>query len=116
MVTERTIILPPNPEGGGQDAQYKLTVMVPKRRFLTYLLNRWWVVLLCLVLTVGFILAYETLREGKYVSSAVLYVSGEVQLTPYSLVNEESLQFFGTQIELLKSERLQAAAYNEAGI
>ena len=90
--------------------------MVPKRRFLTYLRSRWWVVLLCLVLTVGNILTYETLHEGKYVSSAVLYVSGEVLLTPNTLISDESLHFFGTQIELLKSARLQVAAYEEVGI
>ena len=30
----KTIILPPNLDGSAHDAQYRLTVMVPKRRFL----------------------------------------------------------------------------------
>ena len=43
-------------------------------------------------------------------------MSGEVLLTPNTLISDESLDFFGTQIELLKSARLQVAAYEEVGI
>jgi capsular exopolysaccharide synthesis family protein len=116
-VTEKTIILPENGNGNGHGAAYQLSVLVPKRRYLSYLRERWWVVLLCLVLAVGTVLVYETIRPESYKSFAQLYLSGEVQLdTINNLLNEESLNYFGTQIELLKSARLQSEVFEKLGI
>jgi Mrp family chromosome partitioning ATPase/uncharacterized protein involved in exopolysaccharide biosynthesis len=116
MVTERTIILPPNPEGGSQDAQYRLTVMVPKRRYLSYLRERWWVVVVFVALSVGTVLTYETVRSERYVSSAELYLSGESQVMVPNMFTEDSMNYFGTQIELLKSFRLQNAVFEALGV
>jgi capsular exopolysaccharide synthesis family protein len=112
---ENTIVLPPDhsPNGGN----YRLTFMVPKRRYLSYLRERWWVPMVCVMLTMGAVLTYETLRQETYVSTADLYVAGNAQVSNVaSLINEESLTYFGTQIELLKSPRIQSAAYQTAGI
>lgn len=107
---EKTIVLPPSPNGNGH-LNYRLTVFAPKRRYLQYLRERWWVVLLCLALTLGGILTYEIFRPESYSSYAQLYMSGEVQFNNFAnLLNEESQTYFGTQIELLKSVRLQSAA------
>jgi Mrp family chromosome partitioning ATPase len=114
-VTEKTITLPPNPGGNGNDANYRLTVMVPKRRFLSYLRDRWWVVLVCLVLTVGSVITCETLRTETYDSYAQLLV-GDVQVNVANVFTEDSLNYYGTQIELLKSPRLQSAAYDAVGL
>ncbi len=116
-VTDKTIILPEGQSGNGHDANYRLTFMVPKRRYLSYLRERWWVVLICVTLTVSFVLTYETVRTEKFSSSAQLYLTGDAQVNNVaSLFNEESLTYFGTQTELLKSPRLQAKAYEKAGI
>ncbi len=117
-MTERTIILPPDAHGNGNGhgADYRLTMMVPKRRYLSYLRERWWVVLVCLATTFIGLLVYETVRAGKYSSFAQIYMSGNVQLSVGSLFSEESLTYYGTQIELLKSARLQSAALEKAGI
>ncbi|MDR3377765.1 MAG: AAA family ATPase [Verrucomicrobiae bacterium] len=115
-MTEKTIILPPGANGNGADAQYRLTMMVPKRRYLSYLRERWWVVLLSLAISISSIVVYETVRTQKYISVAQIYMSGNVQLNVGSLFSEESLTYFGTQIELLKSARLQNAAFQKAGI
>ena len=64
-MTERTIILPPGPPGGDPAANYRLTMMVPKRRYLSYLRERWWVVMLCLALLISATVAYETVRTPK---------------------------------------------------
>lgn len=115
-MNEKTIILPESPNNG-HNANYRLTFMVPKRRYLSYLRERWWVILLCVVLVVSSVWTYETLRTEKFVSAAQLYLTGDAQVNNVaSLFNEESLTYFGTQIELLKSPRLQAAAYSQAGI
>jgi len=91
-------------------------MMVPKRRFLSYLRERWWVVLTCMVFTISSLLVYETVRTEKYTSFAQIYMSGNVQVNVGSLFAEESVTYFGTQIELMKSTRLQSAAFKKAGI
>ena len=91
-------------------------MMVPKRRYLSYLRERWWVILLCVALTTSAMVAYQTVRPDSYSSYAQIYLSGDLQLNVGSLFSEESLTYFGTQIELLKSERLQGAALESAGI
>src|SRR5262249_7249494 len=90
--------------------------MVPKRRYLSYLRERWWVVLVCLVTTLGGVLVYEPTRPEAFTSFAQLYLSGDVLLNVGSYFNEDSQNYFGTQIELLKSARLQLAAFSRAGI
>lgn len=90
-------------------------MMVPKRRFLSYLRDRWWVVLMCLVLTVGTVLTCETVRTETYSSFAQL-LAGDVQVNMVNMFTEDPLNYFGTQIELLKSARLQSGAYEKAGI
>jgi capsular exopolysaccharide synthesis family protein len=116
-VTEKNIVLPPGSSGNGNDVNYRLTMMVPKRRYLSYLRERWWVVLACLVVTVSTVLVYETVRQQKYNSFAQIYVTGGVQINGVAgLLNEEDLTYFGTQVELLKSARLRGAAYEKAGI
>ena len=114
-MTEKTIILPPENGANGSDANSRLTLMVPKRRYLSYLRERWWVVMLCVALSLGGMIASETLLPEKTSSYAVLYASGEVQLSAVSLLNEESLTYFGTQTEILKSARLQGAALAKIG-
>lgn len=115
-MTERTIVLPQDPSGNGHGAQYRLTMIVPKRRFLSYLRERWWVVLSCLVLALSGVLVFETLRPPSYRSFAQLYLSSEAPVSPIGFVTEDSQDYFGTQIELLKSARLQNAVYEQLGV
>src|SRR5262249_50213534 len=44
------------------------------------------------------------------------YLSGDVHLWAANMFSEDSANYFGTQIELLKSPRLQSAALENAGI
>jgi capsular exopolysaccharide synthesis family protein len=117
-MTERTIVLPPasSGNGNGHDAHYRLTVMVPKRRYFSYLRERWWVVLIALVLSTGGMVLYQTTRTDNYVSVAQLYLSGDVHLWAANMFSENEQNYFGTQIELLKSPRLQGAALEKVGI
>lgn len=110
-VSERTLILPSESPGNGHG--YRLTATVPKRRFLSYLRERWWVVLVCLALAVAGMLAYETLRTPTYRSLAQLYLSSDAAANPLGVFSEDSQNYFGTQIELLKSARLQSAVYEQ---
>jgi capsular exopolysaccharide synthesis family protein len=89
--------------------------MAPKRRYLSYLRERWWVIMVCIALTVSALFVYETVRGEKVLSYAQLYASAEMQVAAVSFFNEEALTYFGTQIELLKSAHLQNAAYQRIG-
>ena len=115
-MTEKTIILPAQANGNGHDATYRLTMMVPKRRYFSYLRERWWVLLLCLTVLIVATLAYEIVRTGNYTSFGQIYLTDSVQLQAGEMFSEESLTYFGTQIELLKSAPLQSAAFEQAGI
>src|SRR5579862_2319310 len=116
-VNEKTIILPEGQSNNGHNGNYRLTFAIPKRRYLNYLRERWWVTMLCVTLAVGAVLTYETLRTEDFISYAQLYLTGDTQVNVVAnLFNEESPTYFGTQIELLKSSRLQAAAMEKAGI
>jgi capsular exopolysaccharide synthesis family protein len=111
-VTDKTILLPPT-SANGHDAAYRLTVMVPKRRYLSYLRERWWVVVACLGLSLGGVLIYETLRTVTFTSYAQLFVSSGA-LAGASLFSD-SRDDYATQIELLKGIRIQRAAIAELG-
>lgn len=104
-----------NGNGNGNEANYRLTVMAPKRRYFSYIRERWWVVLICVSLALGGVLCYETLQPETYGSYAQLYASGEVDLSLVSMFSEESQTYYGTQIELLKSSRLQNTAFEHIG-
>jgi polysaccharide biosynthesis transport protein len=112
-MTERTIVLPPNPGGNGSEAHYRLTAMVPKRRYLSYLRNRWWVVMICLALSIGGVVTYETVRQETYTSSAQLYVTLGPQVG--TSIFAEPKDDFATQIELLKGPRLRVEALESLG-
>ena len=90
--------------------------MVPKRRFLSYLRERWWVVLICLAGAVAGVVAYETVRTPGYRSFAQLYVSSDAVASPLGFLSEDSQNYFGTQIELLNSARLQGAVYEQLAV
>jgi capsular exopolysaccharide synthesis family protein len=106
-VSETTINLPALPNNG-HDAQYKLTVMAPKRRYFSYLRERWWVVLACLALAVSAVVAFETLRPETYISHAQLYLTLAPRLSMG--VFTEVKDDYATQIELLKGSHLRGVA------
>jgi capsular exopolysaccharide synthesis family protein len=114
-MTEKTILLPPISGENGNDARYRVTMMVPKRQYFSYLRERWWVVLICVVMAVSAAMVLETFLRQSYTSYTELYTSGEVQLGMTSLFNEESQTYYGTQIELLKSSRLKQDAIERMG-
>ena len=87
--------------------------MMPKRRYLSYLRERWWVVMLCLAVAVSAVVTYETVRPETYVSYSQLYLTEGPQLAAsmFGVVKDD----YATQIELLKGDRLQLAALNDLG-
>jgi capsular exopolysaccharide synthesis family protein len=72
--------------------------------------------MVCLALAVGVVMTYETLRPERFQSFAQLYLGGNIQMNVGPVFSEESSTYFGTQIEILKSARVQAAAYAAVNI
>jgi capsular exopolysaccharide synthesis family protein len=115
-VTDKTIILPPNSATSGPDAAYRLTMMVPKRRYFSYLRERWWVVLLTLVFALTVTIGYETVRTPLFESFAQIYLVDSVHLDASSIFSDQNETYFGTQVQLLKSPTLENDAMQKAGI
>ena len=80
------------------------------RRYLGFFRRFWWVVLLCLaigVLAAGLITARQPM---VYVSSARMMVSGKIALNEGAVYSEEFNNFFGTQMELMRSDEVRRRA------
>lgn len=73
-------------------------------------------ILVLVAFAVVAMISYETLRTETYTSFAQLYLSGDVQLNTGIYLTEDTVNYYGTQVELLKSARLQGAAFERAGI
>jgi len=70
----------------------------------------WWVFLITVSLGIGFQAYRELKREPRYISQARMIVSGRVALPEGAIYTEELSNFFGTQIALMKSTRVQKRA------
>lgn len=83
-----------------------------RRRFLHLLRDRWYIPALTLAFAL-MIQAGLVLRETPtYASVARMWVSGKLQIPESNLYREELQNFFGTQIELMQSEKIVLAAHN----
>ena len=69
----------------------------------------WWIVLLAVAIGIGWQAYRELNREPVYVSYAEMMVSGRFAL-PDNVYREELSNFFGTQITLMLSDRVQKQA------
>jgi len=80
-------------------------------RYRQLLKRLWWVPLLgvSIALSVqGYLISQE---KPAYISQARMWVSGKVSLPEGGMYREEVQNFFGTQIELMKSELIQTRAH-----
>ena len=79
-------------------------------RLLGFLRRMWWVPVLTLAIAVGGTAFYLTFQPATYASSARMWVSGRLHIPEGSLYSEELQFFFGTQVELMQSEKIQQRA------
>lgn len=80
------------------------------RRYLFFLRTYWWVPLLTLILAIGGAIAYGVLTPPVYTSAASMWETEKLHLSEGALFTEDPTTYIGTQIELLKSVRMQLAA------
>jgi capsular exopolysaccharide synthesis family protein len=79
-------------------------------RLLGFLRRLWWVPVLTLAMAVAGAAFYLTFQPASYASSARMWVSGKLHIPEGSLYSEELQFFFGTQVELMQSEKIQQRA------
>lgn len=102
-----------NPEAGypGSGSDYQAHAPGARLpRLLGFLRRMWWMPVLTLAIAVGGTAFYLTFQPVIYASSARLWVSGKLHIPEGSLYSEELQFFFGTQVELMQSEKIQQRA------
>ncbi len=70
----------------------------------------WWVLILCLALGVGLQWFKVSQREPHYQSYAQMVIDGQVTIPEGARYQEVFLNFFGTQIKLMKSSQVRERA------
>ncbi|HWY30571.1 MAG TPA: hypothetical protein VNX46_07460, partial [Candidatus Acidoferrum sp.] len=108
--------MPSHTTGTGREPAYWLTMMVPKRRYLSYLRERWWVVLACLVFTQSVNLVHEAIRTPQFTSYSQIYVVNGPRLDGGDIFSDAAETYIGTQIELLNSGPIIGGAMQKVGI
>ena len=81
------------------------------RRYFVFLREKWWVPVLTVAVAVCGAAFYLALQPAAYASFARMWVSGKLHIPESSLYSEELQFFFGTQIELFQSEKIQQRAF-----
>jgi capsular exopolysaccharide synthesis family protein len=102
-----------NPEIGNAEGGPDYQSPAPRSRLprlLGFLRRLWWVPVLTIAIAVGGSAFYLTLQPAIYASSARMWVSGKLHIPEGSLYSEELQFFFGTQVELMQSEKIQQRA------
>src|SRR5215813_9517617 len=85
------------------------------RRYATLLQRFWWVPVLATA--AGFFVSAIFIFHSKplFVSNARMMVSGKISLPEGSIYSEELANFFGTQIELMRSAEVRQRAVARLG-
>lgn len=79
-------------------------------RLLTQLRKRWWVVLLTISLSLCGAAYYLSQLPPSFLSTGRMMVAGQIRLTEGAAYNEEFVNFFGTQLELMQSGEVRKRA------
>jgi len=79
-------------------------------RYLILVRNRWWLLLLTVSLGLCAAAWYVSQQPPAYLSTARMMVSGQIRLNDGAQYTEELFNFFGTQVELMKSGEVQQRA------
>src|SRR5215471_9384577 len=77
------------------------------QRFLHFLKRNWWIPLLTVLLALAGELAYNHYFPAPAVVVARLLVGGKMKIAEGGLYAEEWQNFFGTQVELMQSEKIR---------
>jgi capsular exopolysaccharide synthesis family protein len=79
-------------------------------RLFFYLRRFWWIPVLTIAAALCAMAAFQAVRKPTFVSTARMTLVGSVRVPEGSVYSEEIQNFFGTQVELMRSTRLQQRA------
>src|SRR6185437_713128 len=79
-------------------------------RYKSLLLRRWWIPVLtiCLGLFVEAFLIYQT--PPQYQSTSRMMLAGKLNIAQGAVYSEDSVNFYGTQIQLMQSSEVKRGA------
>ena len=80
------------------------------RRILLFAKRKWWIPILCALIAGGVHWFYLLNTPGDYTAMSRMWVGGRVRIPESSFFTEEWQNFFGTQIELMQSEKIRMRA------
>ena len=80
------------------------------QRLLVFLRRFWWVPILTLLCSLGAATGYILWAPPTYVSTATLFETEKLRLPEGPTFIEDVQNYYGTQMELLQSSRLQSLA------
>jgi polysaccharide biosynthesis transport protein len=80
------------------------------RRRLAFFRRYWWVPALTLLVAVGGAIAYLRVMPPTFVSEARLWETEKLRLPEGAAFSEDAQNYYGTQIELLRSEKMAQGA------
>ncbi len=84
--------------------------VVSPRRLLAALRSKWWIVAITALAPIGPTYYFLQKRPVDFVSKATMWVRGKMRLADVGQYTEDVQNFFGTQIQLLQSDHVEARA------
>src|SRR2546421_562400 len=88
----------------------RLTLAVQFEKYRDMFLKRWWILVVCLSVALA-IAGYKVYREPEhYVSVGKMMVRPRVSTQVGEVYGEEMINFYGTQVQLMKGSQVQNAA------
>src|SRR5262245_22467417 len=85
----------------------EMAVAARLRRVLLFLRRKWWIPVVALFLAASGEAAWVLSRPASHTAVARMWVGGKVRLQESSLFSEEWQNFFGTQTELMQSDKIR---------
>ncbi len=80
------------------------------RRYKALLLRRWWILVLttCIGLFIAAWMIYQT--PPSFLSTSKMMLAGKLNISQGAVYSEDSVNFYGTQIQLMQSSEVQRSA------
>ena len=91
-------------------ASWSTSFITRLHRYKSLLLRRWWIPVLtiCLGLFVEAFLIYQT--PPSFLSTAKMMLSGKLNISQGAVYSEDTVNFYGTQIQLMQSSEVKRSA------
>jgi uncharacterized protein involved in exopolysaccharide biosynthesis len=93
------------PENGSDSAVMPLGAYWS--RFLRFLRKKWWIPVICVVAAEAAQIIYFYAQPPSHTAVGRMLVGGKVRIPEGGLYSEEWQNFFGTQIEVMKSDKIR---------